>query len=103
MKIVDVWVESQYKQVMGEDGPYDAHAGYHLIAKTHDIEEKFSEYFMHFHAFCDDKKAEKFAERVLAAGEIDEKHWDCIKRDYHCEIPYWATPEFAYRERMGTL
>ena len=103
MKIVDVWAESQYKQVMGEEGPYEAHAGYHLIAKTHNVEEKYTEYFMHFHAFHDDKKAEKFAERVKASGEIDKKHWDFIKRDYQCEIPYWATPEFAYRERTGTL
>jgi hypothetical protein len=103
MKILDVWAESQYKQVMGEEGTYDAHAGYHLIAQTYNEEEKVWEYFMHFHAFRDDKEADKFAERVKEAGEICEKHWDFIKRDVPFEIPYWATTEFAIREKEGTL
>ncbi len=103
MKIVDVSVESQYSQVLSEDGPYEAHVGYSLIAKTYNEGDKHADYYLHFHLFRDNKKAEKFVKRVQSVGEINEKHWEFIKRDHFCEIPYWATPEFAMRERMGTL
>ena len=109
MKISEVFIDSSYRQVLSEEGNYDAHVGFHLVAKVVNEAEKFSEYFSHFHTFRTEAEAEKFLERVESVGRIDDKkssgnyNWNFIKRDYHCEIPYWATPEFAHRERNGTL
>lgn len=103
MKIADVWAEGQYRQVLSEEGTYESLAGYHLIAKTHDSENGYCDYYMHFHLFSDQDEAEKFAERVSAAGSINETHWDHVRRDVVSDVPYWATTEFAIREREGCL
>ena len=42
-------------------------------------------------------------DQVCEKREINLKHWYIIERVRHNAIPYWATGEFAARERQGTL
>lgn len=56
----------------------------------------------HRYSFDRPEEAWKLGKRVLAAGDINEDHWYLSPYSADGE-PYWATPEFAERERLGTL
>ena len=100
-KIDRVSIESQYRRVMGEEGPYDAHLGYSLRAAGLSECGKYVEHYFH-HMICRDEVAlRQLQAKVEAAGSIDKQWWELVQSDHIGQVPYWATPEFAERERNG--
>lgn len=54
------------------------------------------------HEFLTEDDANTLAAKIWRRGKINHEHWNLriAKPD---ETPYWATPEFAYREKHGLL
>jgi len=101
LKIYQVSIESQYRRVMGDEGPYDAHLGYSLRASGLSECGRYVEHYYH-HMICRDQVAlEQLKSRVESAGAIDKKWWELVQSDPIGQTPDWATPEFAWRERNG--
>lgn len=101
LKIYQVSIESQYRRVMGEEGPYDAHLGYSLRASAVSECGQYVEHYLH-HMICRDQVAlNQLKSKVEEAGAIDRKWWEFSHSDPIGQVPDWATPEFAWRERNG--
>ena len=103
LKVEQVWIESRYTQVRGEDGLYDAHQGYGLVAQCVSACGKYREIRMHDFIGSDDQFLMKLKAKVENTGDIHPMWWDVVGSEPIDAVwnPDWASPEFAWRERNG--
>ena len=83
----------------GEDGTY-YHRRWYLACDTEVDGIPHSAVLKH--EFKTEEEAHTLAAKIWQRGKINHEHWT-LRIANPVDIPYWATPEFAYRERHGLL
>ena len=102
-KIYACFIEVEYRRVSGEEGSYDAFAGYGVIAQAEVDGLTHSYLFIGAnrkapegqhawaHIFGTREAAERFVARVQAAGEINLDRWDLVQISDPNELPDYVT------------
>lgn len=101
--IFDVFAADAYVRVNSEEGPYDAHAGYNVFAKTCEEGEYTSVWIYtgesDLPALFDLEGAAKVVDLIKEKGSINsEAYWDCVetkrRNEYPDYVTNWWRPEY---------
>lgn len=95
--IVNVYPTEDYAGRQPEEGYPMYRRVWDVVVYT-DLNSPRCETYVYELAFPDVDEANRFADLVRAKGDIDPEHWTYATPP---AVPEWATPEFAWRERMG--
>jgi hypothetical protein len=97
---------SIYETANMEDGIYTVHAGWQVYCSGLGTLEHVTrgtlttiESYVHPHVFKVQQDAADFAERVTSHGKINVALWEHTESEIKGDPPYWATAEYAARER----
>lgn len=103
MKIYDCFHAHAYRHVNGEEGSYEAFAGFHVIASA-EVDGLIHNYLFigsnrkapegqHAwgHIFATLEAADRFVARVQSAGEVNLDRWDLVGISDPNELPDYVT------------
>lgn len=83
IKTIDTWTEPAYCQVMSDEGPYEAHMGYNVMAKI--VHGKNSFYLIYrgtpdgsLPMVLGETVAERLVSRIKERGTIDPTYWTFV-------------------------